>query len=89
MGVHLLTMRFGLVSVLYIVVGVLVAAGVIGEEPNLFSGLNTIEELVEVILTVLLWPLVLLGLDFHIGDINVGAGGSSGADSGAGKGGGK
>jgi K+-transporting ATPase A subunit len=62
--------------VLYVVFGVLVAAGVIGDDPNLFSGLNTIEELAEVILTILLWPLVVLGIDFHIGDVDVGRGGS-------------
>jgi hypothetical protein len=61
-------------SLLYLVLGLLVAAGVIGNDPNLFSGLNTIEELVELILTVLLWPLVLLGVDFHIGAIDVGRG---------------
>jgi hypothetical protein len=76
--------RFSLLWLVYILVGVLVAAGVIGDEPNLLSGLNTIEELVELILTVLLWPLVLLGVDFHIGDINVGRGEASGAESGAG-----
>ena len=64
--------------VLYLVLGVLVAAGVIGDEPNLFSGLNTIKELVEVILTIVLWPLVLLGVDFNIGSIDVGGGGSNG-----------
>lgn len=71
-------MRSSPLILIYVVLGVLVAAGVIGDDPNLFSGLNTIEELVELILTVLLWPLVLLGVDFHIGSINVGGGGDSG-----------
>lgn len=86
-------MRSSPLFLLYLVLGVLVAAGVISDDPNLFSGLNTIEELVELILTVLLWPLVLLGIDFQIGDINVGggesgAGESGGGDSGAAGGGG-
>lgn len=80
-------MRSSLLFVIYVVLGVLVAAGVIGDDPSLFSHLNTIEELVELILTILLWPLVLLGVDFHIGDINVGVGDSNGGGSGAGEGG--
>jgi K+-transporting ATPase A subunit len=71
-------MRSSPLLVLYLVFGVLVAAGVIGDEPNLFSGLNTIKELVEVILTIVLWPLALLGVDFNIGSIAVGDGGSNG-----------
>ena len=67
-------MRSSPLFVLYLVLGVLVAAGVIGDDPSLFSGLNTIEEFVELILTILLWPLVLLGVDIHIGDIDVGGG---------------
>jgi K+-transporting ATPase A subunit len=65
-------MRFSLLSLVYILVGVLVAAGVIGDEPNLFSGLDTIEELVDLILAVLLWPLVLLGVDLHIAETDLG-----------------
>jgi hypothetical protein len=78
-------MRPGLFFLLYLVVGVLVAAGIIGGEGSYFSGLNNLEELAELVLAVLLWPLVLLDVNVNIGDINVG-GGDSG-EGGAGGGG--
>ncbi len=74
-------MRFGLVSVIYIVVGVLVAAGIIGNEGNYFSGLSNVEEVIEMLLAVFLWPLVLLDVSMNIGD------GGGGADEGGGGGG--
>lgn len=77
-------MRFGLFFLIYVVVGVLVAASVLGDAGNYFSGLNTIEELVELILAVLLWPLVLLDVNVSIGDIDIGGGDSGGGDSGGG-----
>ena len=55
-----------LLFVAYIVIGVLVAAGVIGND-NYFSHLNTLKELADAALAVLLWPLVLLGVNFNIG----------------------
>ena len=76
-------MRFGLFSLLYLLVGVLVATSVLGDARNYFSGLSTIEELVELILAVLLWPLVLLDVNLSIGDIDIG-GGDSGGGSGEG-----
>jgi len=75
--------RFGLFSLLYLLVGVLVATSVLGDARNYFSGLSTIEELVELILAVLLWPLVLLDVNLSIGDIDIG-GGDSGGGSGEG-----
>lgn len=60
-------MRFSLLFLVYIVVGVLVAAGIIGDERNYFSGMNSLEEVLNMILAVILWPLVLLGVQFHIG----------------------
>lgn len=76
-------MRFGLLSVVYIVVGVLVAAGIIGNEGNYFSSLSNLEEIVEMLLAVILWPLVLLDVN-----INIGGAESGGADSGGEGGGG-
>lgn len=82
-------MRISLPVVIYIIVGVLVAAGIIGDNGNYFSGMNTIEEVANMLLAVLLWPLVLLGIDFNIGG-NGGADSKSAAGgSGGGKGGGK
>jgi hypothetical protein len=88
-------MRFGLVFVIYIVVGLLVAAGIIGDEPDYFSNLDDIEEIIEMVLAVLLWPLVLLGVDLNIsgGDSGKGGGdspqGAGGDGAGSGGSGGK
>jgi len=81
-------MRFGLFFLLYLVVGILVAAGIIGSEGSYFSGLSNLEEIAEMVLAVLLWPLVLLDVNVNIGDINIGGGDSGGADSGGGDSGG-
>ena len=85
-------MRSGLFFVLYLVIGVLVAAGIVGSERDYFSGLSNLEETAEMILAVVLWPLVLLGVNINIGDINIGGdsggGDSSGGSAGAAGGGG-
>lgn len=75
-------MRVSLLFVIYIVVGVLVAAGIIGDEGNYFSHLNSLEEVLNMLLAVILWPLVLLGVNFSIGISTDG-----GMRHGAGKGG--
>jgi hypothetical protein len=86
-------MRSGLFFVLYLVVGVLVAAGIVGSERDYLSGLSNLEETAEMILAVVLWPLVLLGVNINIGDINIGGdsggAGSGGGSAGAAGGGGK
>jgi hypothetical protein len=81
-------MRFGFFLLLYLAVGVLVAANIIGSEGNYFSGLSNLEEIAEMVLAVLLWPLVLLDVNVNIGDINIGGGDSGGGDSGGGDSGG-
>lgn len=65
--------------VIYLIVGILVAAGVIGDD-NYFRDLNTIKELLDAALAVLLWPLVLLGVGFNIGG-DSSSGGSGGSSS--------
>jgi hypothetical protein len=88
-------MRFGLFFLIYVVVGLLVAGGIIGNEDSYFSGLDNLEEIIEMVLAVLLWPLVLLGVDINLGDDGSGGGGSEvggeggsgGESSGAGAGG--
>ena len=81
-------MRFGGLFIIYIVVGILVAAGVIGNETNYFSDLGSLEEIVEMLLAVLLWPLVLLDVSINIGGAETG-GDSGGAESGGGETGGE
>jgi hypothetical protein len=60
--------------VIYIIVGVLVAAGVIGDD-NYFKEVSNIEEVLNAVLAVLLWPLVLLGINFNIGGGSASGGG--------------
>jgi hypothetical protein len=56
-------MRIGssLLAVVYIVVGVIVAAS-----HHYFAHLGTVRGLVSAVLAILLWPLVLLGINLHI-----------------------
>ena len=47
--------------VIYIIVGVIVAAG-----HHYFEHLDAVRPIASVVLAVLLWPLVLLGVSFHL-----------------------
>lgn len=48
------------IGIIYLIVGVVVAV-----DRNYFRGINNVEEVVEAILAVILWPLVLLGIDMR------------------------
>jgi hypothetical protein len=50
-----------LISLLWIVVGLVVASG-----HGYFTQLNAVLPILSAILAVLLWPLVLLGVNLHI-----------------------
>lgn len=54
-------MRSGLVSLVYLVVGVVVALS-----HHYFEHASTLKPLVSALLAVVLWPLVLLGINLHI-----------------------
>ena len=93
-GYSVPAVRFGLFSLIYVVVGLLVAGGIVGNEDSYFSGLSNLEEIIEMVLAVLLWPLVLLDVNINIGDIDIGggdgdSGGGSAGPAGDGGGGGK
>jgi Mn2+/Fe2+ NRAMP family transporter len=47
--------------VIYIVIGVVVAAG-----HHYFEHLNAVKPIVSAVLAVLLWPLVLFGISLHL-----------------------
>jgi hypothetical protein len=49
------------IGIIWIVIGVAVAA-----EKHYFKHLGTIRLIVSAVLAVLLWPLLLLGIDLHI-----------------------
>jgi hypothetical protein len=50
-----------LLFVIYIIIGVVVAAG-----HHYFEHLDAVEPIVSAVLAVLLWPLVLLGVSLHL-----------------------
>ncbi len=53
--------RFSLLFVVWVVIGAVVAA-----RHHYFAHLGTIREIVSAFLAVLLWPLVLIGVDLHL-----------------------
>jgi hypothetical protein len=56
-------LRF-LIAVVYLAIGLVVASN-----NNYLSNLNELSTIISALLAVLLWPLVLLGVDLHIGDV--------------------
>ena len=50
-----------LIILIYVVIGVIVAS-----THDYLSNLNTIRRLASAVLAIVLWPLVLLGIDLHI-----------------------
>jgi hypothetical protein len=53
--------RPSFLGILYLVIGVAVAASY-----DYFDRLNTLRRFLSAILAVVLWPLLLLGIDLHI-----------------------
>jgi hypothetical protein len=53
--------RFNFLGLVYFVIGVVVAA-----TNDYFDHIGTIKRVISALLAVLLWPLVLLGIDLHI-----------------------
>jgi predicted transporter len=53
--------RPSFIGIIYIVIGVAVAAS-----NDYFERLNTLRQILSALLAVALWPLVLLGIDLHI-----------------------
>ena len=53
--------RPSLLLIIYVIVGVAIAA-----QKNYFENLNGLRPFASAVLAVLLWPLLLLGIDLHI-----------------------
>jgi hypothetical protein len=51
----------GLLGMVYLVIGVVVAA-----THNYFVNINTVKEIFSAILSILLWPLLLIGISLHV-----------------------
>jgi hypothetical protein len=54
-------MRIGTLGIVYLVIGIIVAA-----INNYFDNVGTVLRIVEALLAVVLWPLVLLGIDINL-----------------------
>lgn len=54
-------MRSGLGSIIWLIVGVIIASS-----HHYFSHAGALKPIVSAVLAVLLWPLVLLGINLHI-----------------------
>jgi Mn2+/Fe2+ NRAMP family transporter len=50
-----------LIALIYVAVGIFVAAS-----KDYFENLETVKRVLSAILAILLWPLLLLGIDLHI-----------------------
>ena len=54
-------MRSGIVSLIYVVVGVIVASS-----HHYFADVTTLKPILSALLAIVLWPLLLLGINLHI-----------------------
>jgi hypothetical protein len=54
-------MRSGIVSLMYLVVGVLIASS-----HHYFEHASTLKPLLSALLAIVLWPLLLVGINLHI-----------------------
>jgi hypothetical protein len=53
--------RVNFLGLVYLIIGVVIAA-----THDYFKNFDTVKRVISAILAVLLWPLVLLGVDLHI-----------------------
>ncbi|MEJ7798424.1 MAG: hypothetical protein WKF42_08000 [Solirubrobacteraceae bacterium] len=51
----------GLLTIAYVVIGAFVAAA-----NNYFSNVDSIERIASAVIAILLWPLILIGIDIRI-----------------------
>jgi hypothetical protein len=72
--------RGGLIIALYLIVGIIVAIA-----QGYFQDAGTLNGVLELLIAIILWPLILFGIDINIGGANGGGGGGGG---GGGNGGG-
>jgi hypothetical protein len=54
-------MRIGLVGAIYLIVGIVVASN-----KHYLGDIDTLREIVSALLAIVLWPLLLLGVDLHV-----------------------
>jgi hypothetical protein len=54
-------MRINFLGLVYLIIGIVIAA-----THDYFKNFDTVKRVLSAILAILLWPLVLLGVDLHI-----------------------
>jgi len=54
-------MRINFLGLIYLIIGIVIAA-----THDYFKNFDTVKRVLSAILAILLWPLVLLGVDLHI-----------------------
>jgi hypothetical protein len=72
--------RGGLILGIYLLVGLVVAIA-----KNYFDNVGGVGDIVEILVAILIWPLVLFGVDINIGGLE-GGGGNGGGNGGGGGG---
>jgi hypothetical protein len=68
--------RGGLFVLLYLLVGIIVAVA-----RGYFENLGNISSILELLVAIVLWPLILFGVDINIGGVDGGGGGGNGGGS--------
>ena len=75
--------RGGLIIALYLIVGIIVAIA-----QGYFENIGNVSSVLELLVAIVLWPLVLFGVDINIGGVGDGNGGGGNGGGGGGNGGG-
>ena len=70
--------RGGLIILLYLVIGVIVAVA-----QGYFQKLGNISSILELLVAIVLWPLILFGVDINIGGVEGGNGNGGGNGGGS------
>jgi hypothetical protein len=73
--------RGGLIVGVYLIVGLVVAIA-----KGYFNNVGGVGDVVEILVAIIIWPLVLFGVDINIGGLENGGGGGNGGNGGNGGG---
>jgi hypothetical protein len=65
--------RGGLIFLLYLLIGIIVAL-----TQGYFQNLGNVSSILELLVAIVLWPLILFGVDINIGGVDGGGGGNGG-----------
>ena len=68
--------RGGLIFLLYLLIGIIVAI-----TQGYFRNIGNVSSILELLVAIVLWPLILFGVDINIGGVDGGGGGGNGGGS--------